>query len=133
MTKPLEQIKSELAVKFIFADVKEEMMKQFKHSWTHDTLKEGFSAGFDSCLSHLASVGVSGAERLFVAKNPEYVGPYNTTLKKYDAYNENPIPRVHLECPVIEFIELLPVAAQLSKQAERIAELENKIKELESK
>ena len=90
MTKPLEQVKSELA----------QTHTDNAGSISPHTTYYDFMAGFDSAISHLASVGVSGA--------------YETSVDIGDG-NE-----------LTKFIELLPVAAQIEQLKKQLAEAEKK-------
>ncbi len=119
MTKPLDQVKSELAEKYplnkypVFTAATESSDMQL----LRENLSQAVKFGFDACLNHLASAGVSGAKRLSVLF---YKGEGGAC--ELSSYGEP---------DSVEMIELLPVAAQLSKQAERIAELEKQLAEAE--
>ena len=97
MTKPLEQVKSELAKEYSNPN----NLRHCAVTTPEEDEFTAFSAGFDSAISHLASVGVSGA--------------YETSIDIGDG-NE-----------LTKFIELLPVAAQLEQLKKQLAEAEKVI------
>jgi hypothetical protein len=104
MTKPLEQVKSELANKH---------WKDNKDLYDSDGIDvyAVYCEAFDSAISHLASVGVSGAWRLSVKLH--YGQPVE--LCSYG------------EPESVEVIELLPVAAHIEQLKKQLAEAEKVI------
>lgn len=113
MTKPLDQVKSELAEKHGYCDKSGATSMLFEH----------FELGFDSCLNHLASVGVSGAQEFWIC--PEEFDTETGTWLGCDVRTQKPDDKL---LPFNHVIELLPVAAQLSKQAEEIERLKAELR-----
>ena len=112
MTKPLDQVKSDLAAGFTKHNAYEYPDE------VQNLTSNAVSYGFDAAISHLASVGVSGAREFWIADH-EREGLVRFAYPTSEFFDEKKRlgDKIHV-------IELLPVAAQLAKQAERIAELE---------
>jgi hypothetical protein len=133
MTKPLDQVKSE------FNDKNEVFVQQIYQEFQEwDEIDgaipteemplrdvflvgaiEGAKIGFDAAISHLASLGVSGARKELIV----YDRTGNFKKKKNNIESDDLF---------IDFIEHLPVAAQLAKQAEEIEGLKAELKEVKS-
>jgi hypothetical protein len=112
MTKHLEQVKSELARDYINTNYNSDISTELNR-------RNAYLAGFDSAISHLASVGVSGAREYWIAIDSE------NSIKYFAAFNDPQNSAGYNN--VVQFIELLPVAAQIAKQAEEIEGLKHEL------